>query len=135
MNRMKKTKKSTKKEWFDFNRAMVLLVIIILFALIRTIVAPTAKITKNNLAEEAEIVLGTLTDGSADVSLIKSNELMEDNVARLNQMGYDEVKNLLGVKNDFCIFFEDVTGSLVKVDNLDPAIGSNKIYINGQPCK
>jgi len=60
---------------------------------------------------------------------------MEDSVARLDQMDYDEVKNLLGVKNDFCIFFEDVTGNLVKIDDLNLAIGSNKIYINGQPCK
>jgi len=126
---------SKKKEWFDFNKAMVLLVIIILFVLIRTIVAPTAKITKNDLAEEAEIVLGTLTDGSADVSLIKSNELIEDNVVRLDQMSYDEIKNILGVKNDFCIYFEDITGNVVRIDDINSRIGSGKIYINGEPCK
>lgn len=124
-----------KKEWFDFNKAMVLLVIIILFVLIKTIVSPTAKITKNDLAEEAEIVLSTLTDGSADVSLIRSNELIEDNVARLDQMDYDEMKNLLGVKNDFCIYFEDITGNVVRIGNINSRIGSEKIYINGEPCK
>ena len=123
-----------KKEWFDFNKAMVLLVIIILFVLIRTIVVPP-EITKNDLAEEAEIVLGKLTDGSTDVSLIKSNGLLEESVARLDQMSYDEIKNILGVKNDFCIYFEDITGNVVRIDDINSRIGSGKIYINGEPCK
>jgi hypothetical protein len=50
-------------------------------------------------------------------------------------MDYNEIKNLLGVENDFCVFFEDVTGDIMKVNGIVSGIGSDKIYINGEPCK
>ena len=49
-------------------------------------------------------------------------------------MDYNRVKAIVGVKNDFCIYFEDITGSILKVDGMGTGIGSGKIYINGQPC-
>jgi len=136
---MKKTKKSTKKEWFDFNKAMALLAIMAFFVVIKTFIIPEtaemSKTTKKELAEEAEIVLSMLTDNSAEVSLLSSNGIVEEKVENLDEMDYYEVKNILGVKNDFCIFFENWAGNLIKIDDLDPAMGSGKIYINGQPCK
>ena len=50
-------------------------------------------------------------------------------------MDYNEVKDILGIKSDFCIYFEDVTGNLVRIDNTNLGIGSDKIFINGEPCK
>jgi len=90
---------------------------------------------KTDLAGEADIILSKLTDGNAEVSLLDSNELMEKKIIGLEQMDYDEIKDLLGVENDFCVFFEDATGDIMKVDDIVLGIGSDKIYINGDPCK
>ena len=68
------------------------------------------------------------------VSMSDRVELLEEKVIELDEMDYDEIKNVLGVKNDFCIYFEDVTGDIVKIDDIRLGIGSDKIYINGEPC-
>jgi hypothetical protein len=124
-------KKARKREWLDFNRAIVLLLIISLFIILKTAFTPQ----KTELLKEAEIVLDTLTDDYTKVSLVESNELIEEKIRNLDSMDYNEAKNVLGVEGDFCIFFEDATGNLVRIDNINSGIGSNKIYINGEPCK
>ena len=124
-------KEAKKREWLDFNKAIVLLLILALFVILKTTFTPQ----KTELMGEAEIVLATLTGGNTKVSLIESDELIEEKIKNLDQMDYDEIKNIIGVQNDFCIFFEDSSGNLVKIDGINPYIGSNKIYINGYPCK
>ena len=145
MSAVKMTKKQAKKrtekqQWFDFNKAVILLILLAVIVIFRTTLAPTqtpelSKEKKNDLAGEANIILGELTGANAEVSLLDSNELMEEKVIGLEQMNYDELKDLLGVENDFCVFFEDATGDIMKVDDIVPGIGSDKIYINGKPCK
>ena len=145
MSAVKMTKKQAKKrtekqQWFDFNKAVILLILLAVIVIFRTALAPTqtpelSKEEKNDLAGEADIILGELTGGNAEVSLLDSNEIMEEKVIGLEQMNYDELKDLLGVENDFCVFFEDATGDIMKVDDIVPGIGSDKIYINGKPCK
>jgi hypothetical protein len=137
----KRAKKRTKKQqWFNFNKAIILLILLAVIGILRTVLAPTQtpelpKEGKTDLAGEADIVLGKLTDGDAEVSLLDSDELIEEKVIELEQMDYNEIKNLLGVENDFCVFFEDVTGDIMKVNGIVSGIGSDKIYINGEPCK
>jgi len=125
--------KKSKKEWFDSDKAIGLFIIIILFVLIKTIVAPGT--AKNSLAEEAEIVLQTLTDGFGEVSLLSYDEVLESKMDNLDRMDYEEIKNLIGIENDFCIYFEDITGNIVRIDDANLRIGSGKIYINGEPCE
>lgn len=145
MSAVKMTKKQAKKrtekqQWFDFNKAVILLILLAVIVIFRTALAPTqtpelSKEEKNDLAGEADIILGELTGGNAEVSLLDSNELMEEKVIGLEQMNYDELKDLLGVENDFCVFFEDATGDIMEVNDMETGIGSDKIYINGKPCK
>ena len=118
-----------KREWFNFNKAMVLLFILLIIGLLKAVIVPKA-----DLAEEAEIVLEKLTKGDTEINLLSSNTLLEEKLENLDRMGYDEVKNILGIKSDFCIYFEDATGNIVKIDDISPGIGSDKIYINGEPC-
>ncbi|MEK6949039.1 MAG: hypothetical protein AABX34_02380, partial [Nanoarchaeota archaeon] len=87
------------------------------------------------LEREAEIVLERLTNGYDEMNLLNSNEIVEEKVARLGQMNYNEVKNMLGVMNDFCIYFEDATGEVIRIDGISLGIGSNRIYINRKPCR
>ena len=145
MSAVKMTKKQAKKrtekqQWFDFNKAVILLILLAVIVIFRTALAPTqtpelSKEEKNDLAGEADIILGELTGANAEVSLLDSNELMEEKVIGLEQMNYDELKDLLGVENDFCVFFEDATGDIMEVNDMETGIGSDKIYINGKPCK
>lgn len=127
-----KKKEVKKYELLNFERAMALLLIFSLFVILKT--AFTTPKTPS-LVEEANIVLYTLTDSNSKASLLDSNVVKEERIRNLNQMDYEEIKNMLGVKTNFCIFFEDASGNLVKIDGVGSGVGSGKIYINGEPCK
>jgi hypothetical protein len=139
---VRKRKRGVKKrELFNFNNAITLLVILFLFVILKTIFIPSETVSlllekvKTDLTEEAEIVLDKLTNGPVEISLLSSNELIEEKIENLGRMDYEEVKNIFGIENDFCIFFEDISGNIVQIDSLNPGIGSNLIYIDGNPCE
>ncbi|MFH0867723.1 MAG: hypothetical protein V1831_00245 [Candidatus Woesearchaeota archaeon] len=121
---MSKNKEVKNLEWLNYNNAIRFLIILALVVIIKTALTSTA-----DLEQEAEIVLNTLINK-------ESNELIVEKVRNLDEMSYDEIKSMLGIRRDFCIFLEDVSGNIVQIDNLDNlAIGSEKIYINGEQCK
>lgn len=50
---------------------------------------------------------------------------------------YTGVKNKLGLKGDFCIFYEDSEGHVVAINatgNLLPGVGGRDVMIDGYPC-
>ena len=85
-------------------------------------------------SNEADMVIAKLTDSRESISLIKSNEVDVEKLKMLHDGNYGLVKAMLGVKKDFCVYFEDQDGNLIKVDSLGYGIGSSNIYINGEPC-
>ena len=126
-------KKKKSKELFTYDNAIFLLILIAVFVVLKALVVPEdIQISKGDLSQDAEIVLNQLTNGK--VSLLRSNELIERQIQNLDKMDYEEIKSLFGIKNNFCIYFEDISGNAVKIDNINLGIGSNKISINGEPC-
>ena len=125
---------ASKKELFTFKNAIILIAIIMLISVFRVAIEQT-ETSKANLEREAKVVLDVLADIDGKVSLVDSNGLVEEKIESLNDMGYEEIKSILGIKSDFCIFFEDVTGNIVKINGINPGIGSGRIYINNKPCK
>ena len=120
-----------KKELLNFKRAMVLLLIIAIIIIIKAAFTPQS----NNLEQEANIVLAKLTEGNQRISLLGSEEISIEKLRLLDKMEYNEIKDMMGVKSDFCIYFEDEDGNIVETDDINPGIGSGRIYINGKPCK
>ena len=110
-----------------------MLLIISIFIIIKATLNPAPSL--ESLEHEANIVMAKLTDGNAETSLLSSDQIDIDKLRMLNKMEYGSVKNILGVKSDFCIYFEDATGNIVQIDNISQGIGSDKISINGEPCR
>jgi len=132
-------KKSIKKNLFTFNNIVLLALLFALIVLFKAILVPVQSpafklAEKTNLEQEAKTLLDTVATEGTDISLIKSNELIEEKIEHLDNMDYNKFKDILGVKSDFCVYFEDATGNLIKVDGIEPGIGSEKIQINGKPC-
>ena len=46
-------------------------------------------------------------------------------------MDYDDLKDSMNIKNEFCVYFEDENGNIVEGIK---TIGSDKIEVNGKPC-
>ena len=108
---------------------------IILFIILTTIFTSSGSSeTKSDLTTDGEIVLNKLTNDPAKLSLLNSNELIEEKIENLDNMDYEEIKSILGVEKDFCIFIEDTNGQVVELEGMNSGIGSDKISINGNPC-
>jgi hypothetical protein len=116
-----------KRKLPDHTNAVKFLLAILLLVFVNYLFA-------SSLESEAEIVLDTLTNGDMDVNLLESNELDDNRVRLLDRKDYEEVKGMLGVKNEFCIYFEDEDGEIVEIEGIGNGIGSSKIQINGEPC-
>jgi len=120
-----------KRQFFSFNSSILLLFILAAFIIIKTVLVPHTP----NVEKEANMVLAKITGENGEISLLSSNELDIQRLKMLDKMDYDEVKGILGINSDFCIYFEDSAGSIVKIDGINPSIGSDSIYINGKPCR
>ena len=132
-------KNSKKFELFTFNKAMLLILIIMVIVILKTSFTPPETLSqlrhmKTNLELEAEIVLDALSNGNSKISFMSKDSLVENKIIKFSRLEYSEMKQLFGIKSDFCVFFEDVTGNIVKIDNIKSGIGSDKISINGEPC-
>jgi len=130
-------KEAKKREWFSFNNALVFIIILMVIAVLRAIVSTeTGTVSaKIDLEQEAIDVLRTLTNKNMPTNVLESNELVAERVESLYRMDYNDIKSLAGIKSDFCIFFEDVTGKIVTINGVKSGIGSSKIHINGKPCE
>lgn len=129
-----------KRELLNYNIAIKIIIIIALLTILKFIITSdksplTFPTTKANLEGEALEVLQTITNENMPINVLDSNEIVEEKIERLEQMDYEEIKSLTGIRNDFCIFFEDVIGDLVRINEVKSGIGSRKIYINGRPCE
>ena len=133
---MKKRPNNRKREWFNFDKAIFLLLMLSFISILRAITSAETRTidAMAGLEQDAVAVLNKITDENTPVSLLKSNELIEERVEYLEQIGYDDIKRMVGINSDFCIFFEDVTGNLVRVNDVKSGIGSEKIHISGIPC-
>ena len=134
---MAKKRHTIKKDLVTFNNVVVFVLILALVVIFRTMMANTETpkaAEKADLEQEAKTLMDIVASEGTDISLIKSNELVEEKIERLNNMDYNQFKDTLGVRSDFCVYFEDATGNLIKIDGIEPGIGSEKIRINGKPC-
>ena len=92
---------------------------------------PETKTT--NLKEEASIVIKKMTS-EGYLKIVDGNEINESKLNELKNLPYDELKRILAIEGDFCIYFEDDKGNLVLIDNSYKGVGSQNIVIGGTPC-
>ncbi len=121
----------------SFSTDIMVVIVIILFGtlfLVANKVNSGDDVNVNDLYEKAsadsKLIVDTLKSGNI---IDSENNVKVDN---LMQVDVDALKQQLNIKGDFCIVFER-DGKLVKIDpnNEVNGIGSDKIIVNGVPCK
>ena len=85
-------------------------------------------------AEEAEQQSRVLFDSFKESNIIDFENNL--NIELLSSINQEELRNTLGIRNDFAIVFER-EGKLIKIDpdNNVTCIGSSKIVVNDVPCR
>ena len=84
------------------------------------------------LEKDAEKLLNAITNNQ--LRILDSDQIDEKAVEDVMRKDYEELKSELGLKSDFCIFFQDENGKLVKIDGMKAGIGSEKVKVNGVSC-
>ncbi len=93
---------------------------------------PEAKIT--GLREDASTVIKQMSSKDAPLQIMDDNQINISKTGRLKNITYDELKSLLKIESDFCIYFEDENGYTIIINNSYRGIGSSNINISNIPC-
>ena len=128
--------KKINKTGQSFSADILVVMIIILFGTLFLVLNKINDVEDTNIEEKYEVAT---MESNLIYDSLKSTEVIDtqDNldVSALLQMSDEELKEELGLSNDFAIVFEK-DGKLVKIDpenNID-CIGSSKISVNGVAC-
>ncbi|MFH1591319.1 MAG: hypothetical protein ABIC95_05330 [archaeon] len=74
----------------------------------------------------------------SNISFIIDNTVDTTTLAGVSTMDYQELKNILGVQHDFCVYFEDHQGYLINISAFTGekpiGIGSSDMLIAGEHC-
>lgn len=89
--------------------------------------------TVQDLKKEAERISAEVNVNS-NLSIVNGNTLNQSQVSRLINTSYDDRKRGLNTLHEFCIYFEDENGNLIKINGTN-GIGSPLINISGVPCR
>jgi len=65
---------------------------------------------------------------------IEGSKIDEGKLDEASKMDYGQLKNILGVSSDFCIYFEDDQGNLVPIGANKTGLGSPLANIGGRAC-
>jgi len=71
-----------------------------------------------DLVAVGESISGQLVSSSdGRLALVVRNQLQKEKLQILASMDYNELRNLLGISEDFCLHFEDEQGNLIDIDD------------------
>ncbi|RLE42168.1 hypothetical protein DRJ48_04115 [Candidatus Woesearchaeota archaeon] len=112
----------------------VFLFVIIIISVIAFSISRSHVEKVEELKEEGESVFSKLSTG--ELKLIQERKVDPEKLEEIKNMSYSELKQKLGLRNDFCIYFVDESGNLIYLDESGNVvgIGSPRALINGLPC-
>ena len=87
----------------------------------------------NNLKDDASLVVKKVTS-EGYLKIVDGNEINESKLNDLKNLTYDELKRILAIEGDFCIYFEDDKGNIVLINNSYKGIGAPNINLSNTPC-
>lgn len=85
-------------------------------------------------------VMASGINSATELSFIVNGRVDKERMKEVAAMDYSELKSKLGVKNDFCMYFEDANGNLIQIsDDIDKdssimGIGNPSFGISGKHC-
>ena len=93
---------------------------------------PDTKVSR--LKQDAGAVVEQIASDEAIYKIVDGYELNASKLGQLKNITYEELKKVLRVEGDFCIYLEDEKGNIVLINNSYMGIGSPNINLNGVPC-
>ena len=124
----------SKAQSWSIDIVLGIIIFMAAFFIFYSILNSNPNATASNLKEQASIIIKqTTTEGSA-VAIVNNNEINISKFNELKNLSYEELKRMLRIEGDFCIYLEDENGNVVLINNSFRGIGSPKINLSGVPC-
>ena len=136
MHVLKKEVRMMKKGQTWSTDAVVAVVIFILGAiLLFYLMGPAAKNRNSEkLQDEAKKLPGILSASqNLTIIFVQGTRVDENKLSQILMLSYENLKALLGIQSDFCIYFEDEKGNIVPAGNRI-GIGSPLVNFSGKAC-
>ena len=113
--------------------AVILFIVAALFLYYLT--GPVAQNKQSEkLQSDAERLPSLLsTEQNFTGGIVKGSKVSAEMLAQAVNLSYRNLKELLGMQSDFCIYFEDEKGNVVPVQD-KWGIGSQAVNISGKSC-
>jgi len=86
------------------------------------------------LKDEASTVIKQVAAEDANLKIVDNSEINESRIGHLKNIDYDQLKRLLRVDSDFCIYIEDENGNIMLINDSYKGVGGPIIEISGTPC-
>ena len=116
--------------------AVVAVVIFILAAMLMYYLLGPASNDRRaaRLESEAGTLPGILSaSGNLSVIFVQGTKVDENRLGEMIKLTYSNLKSLLGVESDFCVYFEDEKGNIVPAGGR-VGVGSPLVNISGKAC-
>ena len=83
--------------------------------------------------QDSEYIVKMVEQNVSGASFLEGNKVKVLKLYNLTGKSYTELKGEMGIVNDFCIYFVDEEGYVVKINN-KTGLGSPRFLINNTPC-
>lgn len=113
---------------------MAVVVFFTAFIIFYVIVSSNSGTKVSTLKKEASVVIKQIASDEYLYKIVDGNELNASRLGQLKNISYDELKRMLRINGDFCIYIEDEQGNLVLINDSYRGIGSPNINLSGVPC-
>ena len=123
-----------KSQSWSIDIALGVIIFMAAFFIFYTLLNANPNTKANNLKEEASIVIKQVTSEGSLIRVVDGNEINVSKLNELKNISYDELKRMLRIEGDFCIYMEDDKGNLVLINNSYRGIGASSINLSGSPC-
>ena len=87
-----------------------------------------------NLKNDASVIIKQVSSEGAPVNFLYKQQVNASRMNELKNLSYDELKRILNIEGDFCIYLEDENGDIIILNNSYKGIGSGNINISNTPC-
>ncbi len=129
--------KKINKNGQSFSADVLIVVVVLLFGVLFLVMNKIDTTENKDIEqkyEEASLDSKVIVDNLKETKILSSENIVD--VEKLLSLDDAELKNQLGIKNDFAIVFEK-DGKLVKIDSQNNVncIGSSNLFVNGVMCK
>lgn len=122
---------SKRGQTWSFDLVIAVLLFIIVMGLFYGFMARDSAIKRSDLKLSSNNLVYKLNcdySDSSEYCILESGNLNEDKLVVLYQSDYENLKNILKMDDDFCIYLRDTNGNLIPINNITGA-GSDTLSL------